>query len=268
MVLTRQQRFIKNVVNKYGKSEEDYLKQNDYPTHPQMDKFEKYNIDYDVDPALRGVTIELNNKGYKTMSSCQGHFKGSTGHVSIAISENEIPKKYQKFNTSFAVFMLKRSSEKDINVNEIKAIFKKYGIIITKYKPPVFVDKILPEHMFEFPAIVDKLPPMQVAYYYASNGKLETSYKVPAGRYIKMISYWTPEGNYSRMKLVDKGKVIWDKDLSARNKPYATLQIVRELQQAAYKALGMPFDFKKIMEEHNNKNKDSKPIKKIKRVRP
>jgi len=270
---TKQQRFIKNVKEHPMRGQGEYWKNGNYhyPTQAQMNKFEKYNIVYDVDFALRDLVIELNSKGYKTTGSCQGHIKSNNhGYLKIGGTKNCIPFKYRNGDSPLSRSLLKNVSKKEIDLDEVKSIFKKHGITITKYIPASCREdkqgRIDTHHQFEFPVILDKKP-IEVVYYYALNGNLESSYTVPKGHSIKLISYFTDD-NYSRMQLVDKGKVIWDKDLSARNKPYATLQIVRELQQAAYKALGMPFDFKKIMEEHNNKNKDSKPIKKIKRVRP
>lgn len=221
-----------------------------------------------MDFALRDLVIELNSKGYKTTGSCQGHIKSNNhGYLKIGGTKNCIPLKYRNGDSPLSRSLLKEVSQKEIDLNEVKSIFKKHGITITKYIPASCREdkqgKIYTHHQFEFPVILDKKP-IEVVYYYALNGNLESSYAVPKGRSIKLISYFTPEGNYSRIKLVDKNKVIWDKDLSARNKPGTTLQIIRELQEAAHKALGIPFDFKKIMAEHNKKN-SVKSIKKIKR---
>jgi len=55
------------------------------PTHDQMDKLEKYGIVYDVDPEIRDMVIELNDKGFKTLGSCAGHMPNKiNGFVSFS----------------------------------------------------------------------------------------------------------------------------------------------------------------------------------------
>lgn len=53
------------------------------PTHQEMDQLEKHNIVFDIDPEIRSVVIELNNKGYKTEGSCAGHVRVRRGFISF-----------------------------------------------------------------------------------------------------------------------------------------------------------------------------------------
>jgi hypothetical protein len=53
------------------------------PSHEDMDKMDKYNIIYDVDPDIRNLIIELNASGIRTRGSCAGHHPKSRGFVTF-----------------------------------------------------------------------------------------------------------------------------------------------------------------------------------------
>ena len=110
-------RFGENVINPINKF--------NYPTTTQMNKFDKYHIPYDVDPALRSPIIALNEHGYATYTSCQGHKKGNDGVISITPHKSEIPEPYLKEILQEKPFRL---SSKRINQFEVKRILSNFGI--------------------------------------------------------------------------------------------------------------------------------------------
>jgi len=53
------------------------------PTNTEMDKLDKHNIIYDIDPPIRTMVIELNDKGFKTEGSCAGHSIKPNGFITF-----------------------------------------------------------------------------------------------------------------------------------------------------------------------------------------
>jgi len=269
MTLTlRQQRFIKNVRDNPARGSGDWKQKSYYyPTEQQMNKFEKYNIVYDVDPALRDVVIELNAKGYRTVGSCQGHSKhNKTGFVTIAITYNEVPLKYRNSTTSLAQHLLKELSEKEINPTEIKMIFKKHGITITKYTPPVFnKSQIRNFHSFDFPVIVDKEPSKETIYYYASGSELKLVYAIsdiPKGQhYVQLLYSKTSDGKYADFKIIDNKKTVWIKRINMKAAPCVSFNTSLELQQVLHKLLHLHYNEKKLIKDLTADKKSWKKCK-------
>lgn len=114
-----------------------------YPSTNQMNKFDQHYIPYDIDPALRKAIIKLNERGYSTYTSCQGHTKGKEGWITIVPDKSEVP------NTYWQGRRLK-ASKKPVNPIEVKHILQSVGIRVKKYihgKPEQDM------HMFKFNAI-------------------------------------------------------------------------------------------------------------------
>ena len=271
---TKQQRFVKNVKDNITRGNDDSWKRQSYryPTEQQMDKFEKYHIVYDVDPALRDIVIDLNSKGYRTVGSCQGHNKhNKIGFVNIAIAINELPLKYRNSDTPAGKYFSKNLSQKDVNPTEIKTIFKKHGITITKYTPPTFVKSrsIRNFHSFDFPTILDKEPTKETLYYYASNGELKSVYialDVPKGQhYIQLLYSKTPDGKYVDFKIIDNKKLAWEKRIASKPTPCVSLNTSLELQEIMHNLLNLHYNEKKIIKKftQDKKYKNCK-IKKVK----
>jgi hypothetical protein len=89
---TIKERFLKNIKNnKYrGVGETAFtIKNYKFPTHEQMNQYKKFHLPYDIDTGLRDLIIELNQLGYKTLGSCNGH-NLHRGFISFALSDNEI----------------------------------------------------------------------------------------------------------------------------------------------------------------------------------
>jgi hypothetical protein len=264
MILTRQQRFIRNAKDSPYRRNGDDLRRGTYPTHYQMNQFEKYGVSYDVDPALRDVVIELNMRGYRTAGSCQGHDMRNHAFVSINSSKKEIPPEQATLSKREIYSM------KNINVNEIKNIFKRHGIIITKYTPPSYNKRRIRDyHTFQFPAILDKAPPPDIIYWYkSSNGTLvytDNKRDIPKQtRYLQMIL--TLETNLEHYKITDNGKIIWDKRVTAFNvTPCDKANVSIEIQRVVHKALGIPYNDKKILRQFTDSDELKKcKIKKVK----
>jgi len=251
----RKKRFVRNVKDNINRGNSNSWEKTyyQYPTSRQMDQFQKHHVVYDVDPALRNVIIELNSKGYRTAGSCQGHMKENKhGYIVIKVSRNQLPEKFRNHNTALARNLSHDLSLKDINPNEVKAILKKHNIIVTSYEVPYYSKdevngKFNNTYGFKFPVILDKYPRESSAYYYILNGNLETS-NTPKKDSIKLVQIRDSNGNYTGFKLIKNGKLVWKKELTTR-KPSATIAIVREIQQAAHKALGSKFDIEKFKAE-------------------
>ena len=252
MILTRQQRFIKNVKDSpYRRNgpDEDIRKGTTYPTHNQMNQFEKYGVAYDVDPPLRDVIIELNMRGYRTSGSCQGHNMRNKAFVAINSSRKEVPTEWRTSSNNIY-------SIKNINVNEIKNTFKKHGITITKYIPASYVKgKIRTFHTFRFPVILDKVPAPHIIYWYkSSSGDLaytDNKRDLPKEtKYIQLIIILEPDLEHYYYKIIDNGKIIWDKRVIAINLPPCdSANTSIEIQRVVHKALGVPYNDKKIIKQ-------------------
>ena len=138
------QRFAKNISKRpdmtgYGKSA-FRSKGFTFPSHSQMNQFSKFGIIYDVDPDIRDLVIDTNRAGYTTWGSCQGHIKGQSGYVSLKLNKQEIPHKFLVDNPKLNQYFITEGgySKKPVNVQEIKEILKKHGLIFTRYIPPSF----------------------------------------------------------------------------------------------------------------------------------
>jgi len=157
------QRFAKNLLKRpdmtgIGKSafrSKGYT----FPSHSQMNQFSKFGIVYDVDPGIRDLVIDINHAGYSTGGSCQGHIKGQSGFITINLNKREIPHKILVgLNQYFTEFGY---SKKPANVQEIKEILKKHGLIFIKYVPPCFTKdskgSVRLHHAFLFRPVIDKM---------------------------------------------------------------------------------------------------------------
>lgn len=157
------QRFAKNLLKRpdmtgIGKSafrSKGYT----FPSHSQMNQFSRFGIVYDVDPGIRDLVIDINRAGYSTGGSCQGHIKGQSGFITINLNKREIPHKILVgLNQYFTEFGY---SKKPVNVQEIKEILKKHGLIFMRYKPPRFSKdskgRISLYHAFLFRPVLDKM---------------------------------------------------------------------------------------------------------------
>jgi len=132
----------------------------EYPTHKQMDAFEKFNIPPDVDPDLRNIVIDLNRAGYKTLGSCQGHAIGGRAFVSLAPTQSDLIKlipKDVRLRAKLTKHMGRQGNPlKQINLSEIKGIFRKHGINKVNYVPPHWKKgTVSPFHAFVFKPILD-----------------------------------------------------------------------------------------------------------------
>jgi len=262
MILTRQQRFIRNAKDSPYRKNSDDMRRGTYPTHYQMNQFEKYGVSYDVDPALRDVVIELNMRGYRTTGSCQGHNMRNHAFVTIHSSKKEISPEQSRISKREIYSM------KNINVNEIKNIFKRHGIIITKYIPPSYVREY---HTFQFPAIFDKAPPPDIVYWYkSSRGTLvytDNKRDIPKQtRYLQMVIALEANLEHYYYKITDNGKIIWDKRVTAFNvTPCDKANVSIEIQRVVHKALGIPYNDKKILRQFTDSDELKKcKIKKVK----
>lgn len=269
MMQTIKQRFSDNVIGNPNRGRgEEHLKNKNYkyPTQSQINKFQKYDIPFDVDVALRDVIIKLNEVGYTTLGSCQGHSKSNTAFISIAIDRSEIPKSYSPLVIS-RIFGGKFSHKK-INVSEIKTILSKYGITNTIYSPPS-LPKVLPKslsaiiskgfqqyHAFTFPIIFDELPSKQeIIYWYKSpkTGLAEHTIfgHVPPEEFhsLKHTAVSNKKGG-SHQEILDNGKVIWSRDtFSKDSRDCNNIKISLELHKVIYKALNIPYNEKKVSSE-------------------
>jgi hypothetical protein len=251
----RKKRFLKNVVGNPSRGQGELWRRNTYkyPTTQQMDQFKKYHVIYDIDPALRKVIIDLNSKGYRTGGSCQGHLKvNGRGYIKINTSRNQLPERFRNRDTPLARMLSDNLSLKDIDPNEVKTILKKHNIIVTSYTNPFYPKdevngRFSNQYVFFFPVILDTYPRESIAYYYISNGNLETSL-TPKKDSVKLVQLRDSNGNYTGFKLIKNGKLIWKKELSTRRQG-ATIATVREIQQATHRALGSKFDIEKFKAE-------------------
>lgn len=129
-----------------------------FPSHSQMNQFSKFGIIYDVDPGIRDLVIDINRAGYTTMGSCQGHIKGQSGFVTIALNKQEIPHKYWGLIRDHIKEF--GQSKKPVNVQELKEILKKHGLIFLRYEPPNFSKdrrgRISLHHGILFRPVIDK----------------------------------------------------------------------------------------------------------------
>jgi hypothetical protein len=87
------------------------------PGKNQKKLLDKHDIPVDVDPEIRNIIIELNEKGIRTLGSCAGHAIGKwNGFVTIA---NTIE------NTDMIV---------------LEKIFKKHGVGVLRFNTTKWVD--------------------------------------------------------------------------------------------------------------------------------
>ena len=248
MILTRQQRYAINAKdNPRGRNIGHGI--TSYPTHYQMNQFEKYGVVYDVDPALRDVVIELNARGYRTAGSCQGHnFRNKHGYVTIRPSAKEIPIESNKYRDEIY-------SVKKVNPHEIIMIFKKHGIIITKHTPTSFITKkIIPFYTFEFPVILDPLPiPEDVYFYKSPNRKLISTDRmnIPKGFHaVRLTSGITPDREYRYYRMSDNRKIVWEKKISAFDYPECKkLELSLEIQRVLHKIFNLSYNEIKMRNE-------------------
>lgn len=55
------------------------VKGNRAPGPRQIERMKKQKLILDIDPKIRNLVIELNERGFKTYGSCAGHAKGAFG---------------------------------------------------------------------------------------------------------------------------------------------------------------------------------------------
>lgn len=142
-----QQRYlnhVKGLNTRFGKNVLNPINKFYYPTTTQMNKFDKYHIPYDIDPAIRSPIIALNEHGYSTYTSCQGHNKGGEGWININPHESEISPEYLK-GLPF------RLSKKRINQFEVNRILSNFGIQVKKFRKARYPKQT--HHLFIFNAI-------------------------------------------------------------------------------------------------------------------
>ena len=120
-----------------------------------------------IDLKIRGVVKELNENSYRTKGSCAGHYKSHRGFVTLApykpelkevfIKSPELIGWYQKVGNNYgddADYI--GYSQRPINVDHIREIFKKHHITPVYYERPKFSIKngklvdINPVHSFTF----------------------------------------------------------------------------------------------------------------------
>lgn len=167
MALTRQQRFARNVVDNIERGlgvRAFRVKGYTFPTHEQMDSFKKYHVPYDVDPAIRDVVIEINDAGYRTAGSCQGHSKGGQGFISVHPHRTEYPtkllaEKYKPEPVDKIVrgLLSMGESKKPVNPGEIKNILLDNGLEKVRHDAPftrlLSNDSLKAHHGFTFTAV-------------------------------------------------------------------------------------------------------------------
>jgi hypothetical protein len=87
------------------------------PGKKQEKLLDKHKVPVDVDPEVRNIVIELNEKGIRTLGSCAGHREGEwRGFVTIA---NTVE------NTDMVI---------------LEKIFKKYGVGMLRFDTTKWVD--------------------------------------------------------------------------------------------------------------------------------
>lgn len=89
------------------------VKGNRAPGKKQVELLRKYKIILDVDPKIRNLIIDLNEKGFKTYGSCAGHVRMAFGTMSGGGFVTIVKHKTIPYKESQIV---------------IKKIFKKHGI--------------------------------------------------------------------------------------------------------------------------------------------
>ena len=151
VVLTRQQRFARNVrenpnVQLAGGAFK--TKHYTFPTHEQQDKIDKHGLPHDVDTEVRDLVIDLNDAGYCTGGSCQGHHTKNKGFVTINPHKSEIPVQFLKQRwgdqaaTTYVKGLVKDGlSSHKVDVGEVRKIHRDNGVSKINYEKPHFDSK-------------------------------------------------------------------------------------------------------------------------------
>jgi hypothetical protein len=152
--ITRQQRFRQNVQqDTTGGMQGEAFRTKGYtfPTHQQMDKFDKYRIPHNVDPGVRDLVIAINDCGYRTGGSCQGaHLRHRTegGFVVVNPHRSEVPEEWKRR------VLIENPSRRVVDPIEIKRIHRDFNFKVTKYERPLYSERgSAPYHAFNFPAV-------------------------------------------------------------------------------------------------------------------
>lgn len=175
MALTRQQRFARNVDGNIhtGIGAQAFNTRGfTFPTSQQMDKFDKYNLPHDIDPGVRDVVLDLNDAGYRTCGSCQGHQKDAQGFVNIEMHPSEIPQKHFNQVCEWHQRSGDPFSKKKIDEPEVKAIHKDHNIKAVQYKKPRVVGGTFTDyHSFQFPPVDNEY--YTIVFQYPGNPKIK-----------------------------------------------------------------------------------------------
>lgn len=108
--MTNKQVLEKCALNEHAGQTYEIFKNNRPPGKIQELLLDKHKIPCDVDPEIRNIIIELNERGIKTLGSCAGHKKNKwTGFVTIG--------EYKEIDFY-----------KNTDISLVKKIFKKHGI--------------------------------------------------------------------------------------------------------------------------------------------
>lgn len=140
-MLTRSQRFARNIkyetrvgIGGGAFREKGYV----FPSHLEMDEFEKRNLPYDIDSKLRNTIIVLNRKGYRTVGSCQGHTHNDRGFITIGMHPSDYKDGSQDWHKKRThLLQLGGLSKKPIDPIEIKRIiYETTGATKIRYERP------------------------------------------------------------------------------------------------------------------------------------
>ena len=127
--MTNKQVIDKCIDNEHGGQTYKIFKNNRPPGKKQERLLDKYKIPCDVDPEIRNIVIELNEKGIKTLGSCAGHKIGKwKGFVTIGDY-----KKIRIHNQPFDFY-------KNTDIRIVKKIFKKHGIEEIRFNRKLWID--------------------------------------------------------------------------------------------------------------------------------
>ena len=162
-MLSRQQRFAKSMkdsefIDYEGRKAANYgigpdafrTKGYTFPTTKQQNKFDKYHIPHDIDSEIRDAVIDLNDAGYRTGSSCQGHSAKAKGYIVINPHPSEVPKPFIRKVAGYYknpvsekrviadLYEHSSLSTRVVDPQEVKGILKDNDISPVKHSGPDF----------------------------------------------------------------------------------------------------------------------------------
>lgn len=136
MIISVRERFARKVApGAVGAHGAFGIKDYQFPTHKQMDRMEAQGLPFEIEPGVREAVIQVNEAGYCTGSSCQGH-GNRLGWVGVEPHRSEVPKKLQRVYSKHAHF-----SAKPVDPKEIKEILVDNDLEPRRYAAANWQDK-------------------------------------------------------------------------------------------------------------------------------